>query len=182
MDQSSLPPRHRPAAFSLVELVVVVVVIGLIAAIAVPRLSRGSTAAVESSVKATIAEVQSAIDRYYAEHGRFPGHVPGSGVLLEATFVAQLTKFSDKHGNTSGGNAPPYNYGPYIRRPFPTNPINGLSTVRCNASPTDAVPAGYGWLYIGRPGVFGIVINATEKAKYKLVGHTPDDLALSLGG
>ena len=55
-------------AFSLVELVVVVVILGILASIAIPRLSRGSTGARESALNADLRTLQNAIQCYAVEH------------------------------------------------------------------------------------------------------------------
>ncbi len=56
-------PR-RKRAFSLIELVIVVVIIGIVAAIAIPRMSRGSEGAAESSLVADLSVMRKAIDLY----------------------------------------------------------------------------------------------------------------------
>ncbi len=59
---------RRKRAFSLIELVIVVVIIGIVAAIAIPRMSRGSEGAAESSLVADLSVMRKAIDLYAVEH------------------------------------------------------------------------------------------------------------------
>ncbi len=60
-DMRRSDPR-RKRAFSLIELVIVVVIIGIVAAIAIPRMSRGSEGAAESSLVADLSVMRKAID------------------------------------------------------------------------------------------------------------------------
>ena len=65
----------RKTAFSLVELVIVIVIIGVIAAIAVPRVSRAAIGAKEASLRATVRNIASQVQLYYAEEGTYPGDI-----------------------------------------------------------------------------------------------------------
>lgn len=151
--------RHRKTAFSLVELVIVVVIIGVISAIAVPRISQASSSASVAALEATIANVRKAIDRYYAEHQQFPGYDPGTNTAKNEAFVDQLVLYSDATGKTKTTYTTTYKYGPYLRKPFPKNPFNQLSTVFVKANPGDANPAGdaYGWVAVLSTGDFGVI-------------------------
>lgn len=135
---------RRQAGFSLIELVIVVVIIGIIAAIAIPRISRGSTNAIESSLTANLAVLRSAIDIYAAEHG-------GTFPTL-ADFVAQMTGYTDATGahNGADGSTPGTKdvatgkiYGPYLRKmpPLPVGATKGSTGVAAAAG------AGVGWVY-----------------------------------
>ena len=152
--------RRRAArrAFSLVELVMVVTIIGMIASIAVPRVSAGARSANAAALAATLGSVRTAIDAYYAEHGKYPGYVPGTDTPDGARFVNQLLMYSDAKGDTKPTYGGAYVFGPYLRAPFPTTPINKLSTVHVKAKPGDADPAAgtVGWIAVFSHGYFGI--------------------------
>lgn len=141
--------RHsrQHAAFSLVELVMVVVIISIIAAIAVPRVSHAAKNSQSESIRATIANVGRAIDLFNAEHGRYPGYNPANGTPDGEWFVKQLTQYSDASGDaqtTPGGD---FIYGPYLQKPFPTNPYNGLNTVQVKAGASGAIALdSSGWI------------------------------------
>ena len=145
-------------AFSLVELVIVVVIIGVLSAIAVPRMSSAASSSTVNAIRATLANVRKAIDTYYAEHGKYPGYDPGSGLPSNITFPKQLLMYSDADGNVNATPGSPYFFGPYLRSPFPKNPINELSTVHVKATPTTADPAdsSVGWVAVLSHGYFGI--------------------------
>ena len=135
--------RTKGRAFSLVELVIVLVIIGVIAAIAVPRLTRGATNASATALAADLAALRNAIELYRAEHeGAFP---------TLANFVSQLTQFSDSPGTTFGAAADVANgivYGPYLKG-IPALPVGaqkGSTTVAA------AGAAGVGWVYTAASG------------------------------
>ncbi len=100
--------KHKRTAsgFSLVELVIVVVIVGLLAAIAIPRFSRGAKGATDSALAGDLAVLRNAIEMYAAEHsGNFPA---------AATFTAQLTQYSNLAGATSITKTSTHPYGPYL--------------------------------------------------------------------
>lgn len=150
--------NHRMLAFSLVELVMVVTIIGIISAIAVPRMTTANANATAAYLEATLNNVRKAMDMYFAEHGRFPGHRPGTSQVDHAKFLDQLTQYSDANGNTSPTPGSGHIYGPYLRAPFPRNPFNKLNTVHVKAVVSDPNPAdgSVGWVAVLSDGYFGI--------------------------
>lgn len=158
------PRRRLRGAFSLVELVMVVTIIGIIASIAVPHISSAASRASANALEATVNNVRKAIDVYYAEHSRFPGYDPGTSGPDGNYFVKQLLEFSDSGGSTAQTFAAPFVYGPYLRAPFPVNPVNKLRTVYVKATPADLDPAAgtYGWVAVLSTGDFGILATDTE--------------------
>lgn len=154
----------RVRAFSLVELVIVVTIIGVLASIAVPRISGAATGANSAALQATLASVRKAIDMYYAEHGSYPGYDPSTKAPLGKWFTRQLTMYSDADGNTNATFSTTYEFGPYLRKPFPTNPTNDLETVWVKPAPgaPDPTDGSYGWVAVLSHGYFGIL--ATDAA------------------
>ena len=153
----SLPsPARRPfglkRAFSLVELVIVIVIIGVLAAIAVPRLSRGATTASENALSANLAAMRSAIELFYAEHGQtYPAL---------AKFEDPLTKYSDLSGTTFGDRdtATGVIYGPYLRAvpPLPVGAAKGKTAA------VAAIGDDGGWVYDVTKGTVKANCGATE--------------------
>ena len=171
----------RVRAFSLVELVIVVTIIGVLASIAVPRISGAATGTNSAALQATLASVRKAIDMYYAEHGSYPGYDPSGMTPSGVWFVDQLTMYSDGDGNTNATFSTTYKYGPYLRKPFPTNPTNDLNTVRVKPTPGAPDPAAgsYGWVAVLSHGYFGIL--ATD-ADLEDVGIDDIDVKKGLKG
>lgn len=151
-------PRSGRAAFSLVELVMVVIIIGMLSSVAVPRAAQAARNSRVNALQETIANVRTAVDLYYAEHLRYPGYNPSTGLPDDQKFVEQLLLYTDEQGNTRTTPGTPYVYGPYLRAPFPRNPHNKLATVKVKATPaTPDPPAGsVGWVAVLSHGYFGI--------------------------
>jgi general secretion pathway protein G len=135
--------RVNKKGFTLIELVVVVVIIAIIAAIAIPKMSRGSAGAADSAVAQDLATMRSALELYQTEHnGTYPSNSSA------ATFVNQLTQYTDASGNAQATKDSTHFYGPYLKA-IPTLPVGtnkGLNTI------TVTGPAGtgtFGWYYDG---------------------------------
>lgn len=142
----------------------VVTIIGMVAAIAVPRVSSAATSARVSALTATIAEVQKAIDAYYAEHSKYPGYNPVGGAPDGNAFVQQLTKYTNEAGRPNATYGSPYFFGPYLRAPFPANPFNNLNTVHVKANHASPSPAQgtVGWVAVLSDGSFGLSVTDVQ--------------------
>ncbi|CAN5851874.1 hypothetical protein BH11PLA1_BH11PLA1_12170 [soil metagenome] len=147
---------RRHAAFTLIELVIVVVIIGILAAIAIPRMSRGAAAAGDSALTANLATVRNAFDMFQAEHG---GTFPA---LADA--VDSLTKYTDALGGqplADKDEAKGVIYGPYLRS-VPTLPV-GPS--RGKTAFVAALGGDGGWVYDGKGGVRANVPDSVKDAR-----------------
>ena len=144
--------------FSLIEILVVVVVIGVIAAIAIPRFSRGSAAVADSNLTGNLAVLKNAIELYANEHnGAFPGL---------KTFETQLTQYTDVYGEASTTKDASHAYGPYLRK-VPTLPVGGVGYKNTNTlvdgtSGAPGATAG-GWWYNRNTGDIRANLPDTER-------------------
>jgi general secretion pathway protein G len=74
----------RSRAFTLVELMVVVVILGILAATIIPQFMGTKHEAKVGATKAHIAEIESAIQRFYIHMDRYPTADEGLKVLVES--------------------------------------------------------------------------------------------------
>lgn len=139
----------------MIELVIVVVIIGIIAAIAIPRMSRGVSGASNSALRGDLATLRKALDLYQAEHnGEYPklAKLPGA-----------LTQYSDEAGTdfADDKNAPTGRiFGPYLREipPLPVGPNKGETDFTNTLGTADT-----GWVYDEDTGVIKPNIPALDK-------------------
>jgi general secretion pathway protein G len=74
---------RRPAAFTLIEIMVVVVILGILAATLIPQFIGTTHDAKVSAAKAHVAELESAVDRFYIHMDRYPTMDEGLRVLVD---------------------------------------------------------------------------------------------------
>jgi len=137
----------------------VVMIIGVVAAIAAPRLGRGSTQASISATARDVNILNKAAEMYAAEHwGRFPN---------AADVVLQLTLFTDEAGAFSTARTRRYYLGPYLAAipPAPMGWQQGATGVAQVPTP------GVAWLYNSRKGIFRLAMNAADAPE---PGDDPD--------
>jgi len=147
------------AGFSLVELVVVIVIIGIIAAMAIPRLSRGTAGASDSTLAGNLAIIRNSIHLYAAEHNQnFP---------TQATFIEQLTTYTSYAGADSDTRDATYRFGPYLMAipPCPVGDQTAPTAVAYDAvnSPPTVVADTGGWIYNPNTGEFLANTNVTDQ-------------------
>jgi prepilin-type N-terminal cleavage/methylation domain-containing protein len=132
--------RSDPRGFNLIELIIVVVLIGIIAAVAIPRLSRGSAASGDSQLAGNLAVLRSAIDLYATEHG---GTYPAVD-----KFDGQMTQYTDAQGNVSPAKTSTVIFGPYLRKTpiLPIGANKGSASVVDGATGSPGATAG-AWFY-----------------------------------
>lgn len=129
--------KVRKQAFSLVELVIVLVILGAIAAIAIPRITKGAQGSDIKACQSDLSVMRGAIELYAAEHDAYP---------TIAQLPNALTKRTDKDGSVNASGA----YGPYLVTvpPLKTGAKKGeTAIVAPAANPPTAEVASAGWLY-----------------------------------
>lgn len=159
----SSPRADRGGGFTLVEMLIVITILAIVATIAIPQFSSASQQARENTLKDEMRYLRTQIAVYKAQHEDRPPGYPGGNLAATPTvaaFTAQMTQHSDIVGNTSAAASATFKYGPYLSR-LPTNPINGLDTIRIipNGSPMPAPDGTTGFIY--KPQTLEIIPNLT---------------------
>jgi general secretion pathway protein G len=112
-----LRPDHRPAGFTLVEILIVVLILGILAGIVVPQITTASQESRRNALKGTLYRVRQQLQLYKQEHSAWPND-----------FLRQMTQPTDRAGNTPAnpGNfdRSQFRFGPYLQT-APTNPFTG---------------------------------------------------------
>jgi len=135
--------RISNKGFTLVELLIVVIILAILAAIVVPQFSSSTTDAREAALVSSLANLRSAIDMYYKDHGSYPasalasgatcpggGTAGGGAALSEAAFMSQLSQYTNLAGLACSTTDTTFQYGPYLKKDaMPANPISGISTL-----------------------------------------------------
>ena len=75
--------RTKSSAFTLIEIMVVVVILGILAATIIPQFMGTTTDAKIGAAKSNIAEIESALERYFIHMDRHPTTEEGLKVLVE---------------------------------------------------------------------------------------------------
>jgi len=96
--------RHTARAFTLVELLLVLVILAVLAMVVVPKFTGRSEQARVTAARTDIANLETALDAFEVDCGRFPTSEEGLRVLLEPPAGVQNWR------------------GPYIKRQMPTDP------------------------------------------------------------
>ncbi len=151
--------KERRGGFTLLELVLVIVIIGTIAAIAIPRLSRGAAGASNAALQGSLAVLRKAIDLYATEHG---GTLPTKDGVEN-----QLLLYSDALGNTQATRDTTFMYGPYLAN-LPALPVGER---KGNTHIANKNGDGVGWIYKQNTGTIRANTKGGEKddagVKYK---------------
>jgi len=115
------------SGFTLVEILIVVVILGILAAIVIPQFTEASTEAKLSSLCTDLQTVRSQIELYKVQHNDV--------APAFATFVAQMTTYSDIDGATNATKDPAngFIYGPYLQK-IPVNQFNDKQDVNGNGT------------------------------------------------
>jgi general secretion pathway protein G len=104
-----LASRPR-SAFTLIELLLVLVILAVLAAVVVPKFTKRSEQARESAAKADISNLETALDVFETDNGRYPTTEEGLAALLDAPANAKNWKgpYVKKIPQDPWGN--PYSY------------------------------------------------------------------------
>ena len=99
--------RYNQDGFTLIEIMVVILILGLLATIVVQSLRGAADKAKRTKAQADLAEIKTALDRYYLDNGYYPTTDQGLQALVSPP--------------TSGRTPGNYQSGGYIER-LPADP------------------------------------------------------------
>ena len=99
--------RYNQDGFTLIEIMVVILILGLLATIVVQSLRGAADKAKTTKAQADLAEIKTALDRYYLDNGFYPTTDQGLSSLVSPP--------------SSGRTPANYEAGGYIER-LPTDP------------------------------------------------------------
>ena len=107
--------KAKKSGFTLVEILIVVVILGILAAIVIPQFTEASIEAKFSSLRTDLQTLRSQIELYKINHNDIPPSF--------ASFMLQMTTYSDIDGNTNAAKTPVFCFGPYLQK-IPVNQFN----------------------------------------------------------
>src|SRR4051812_20511111 len=76
--------RHRHNAFTLIELLLVMVILVVLAAVVVPKFTSRSEQARVTAAKTDLTNLETALDAFEIDNGRYPSSDEGLGALAQA--------------------------------------------------------------------------------------------------
>ena len=139
--------------FTLVELLIVVIILALLAAIVVPQFASSTEDAKLASLDTTLANVRSAIDLYFQQHGEYPGAltavdaacataggtdgtgIGGAGATGAQAFSDQMSLYTNNNGGACSVKTTAFKFGPYLKKAaLPANPITTVATLEVIAT------------------------------------------------
>lgn len=173
MKQAKLSNISLQAGFTLVELLIVVVILAILAGILVPQFSSATDDAKMSALDSNLANVRSAIELYFQQHGHYPGSVTAAGTACaegpggatgtgaldtQAALISHLSLYSDINGEGCTKSDANFKYGPYMKKAkMPTNPFTNIDTVAISTAGSlgmVSVVVNGGWKYDTGTGQF----------------------------
>lgn len=78
---------RRTCGFTLLELLVAMALVAMLLSLAVPRYLGGVDRAKEAVLKQNLAVMRDAIDKYFGDHGQYPGSLD---ILVERRYLRRI--------------------------------------------------------------------------------------------
>jgi general secretion pathway protein G len=111
--------QDRILGFTLIEVMLVVILLAILAMIVIPNLGQASTDTKISSLRTNLQTIRTQIQNYRMQHMDYP----------DATFEAQMTRFTDKAGDAMAARDETHTVGPYLLS-IPINPVSQSCAIR----------------------------------------------------
>jgi general secretion pathway protein G len=96
--------KSRRSAFTLIELLLVLVILAVLAAVVVPKFTNRSEQARNAAARTDVAVIETALDAFEIDNGRYPTSEEGLSALLDEPTNLKNWK------------------GPYLKRGIPIDP------------------------------------------------------------
>ena len=112
--------RRNQKGFTLVEMLVVITIIGILAALAIPNMTRARVKAKEAEVKANLHVIQAALERFYTDHSQYPAYIGGGDQGGWYRFQARM---EDINNEDARWLIDPLIEKGYIEQSYPKNPF-----------------------------------------------------------
>ena len=132
MAKGPLSRNHKRGGFTLVELLIVVIILAILAAIVVPQFATSTDDAKEAALDSTLANIRDVLDLYFAQHGEYPAALPDgkTAANTQATFISQLSLYTDADGDSQDTKDATHTYGPYLKLPqVPKEPMSNSRAI-----------------------------------------------------
>lgn len=144
-------PGQGRRGFTLIEILIVVVILGILAALVIPQFTHATHEARESTLRDCLRYLRSQMVVFQAQHRDVAPGYPNCDPTQTpdaATFLDQMTRFSDEMGNTAVVASSVCHFGPYLSQ-MPSNPLTSLPgiLVVTGATPAPDASQPYGWIY-----------------------------------
>jgi general secretion pathway protein G len=143
--------HRRQRGFTLIEIMIVIIILGILAAIVMPAFSDATHEARENTLKDCLRYMRNEITIFTAQHRDVPPGYPGGSLTAApdaATFVSQMTSYSDEMCNLNATPSDVFHFGQYLSS-MPVNPLNSQNGVWVVTGVTPAPDASqpFGWIY-----------------------------------
>jgi general secretion pathway protein G len=104
--------RHSRRGFTLIELLLVMVILAILAAIVVPKFTNRSEDAKKARAQTDISNMETALDAYEVDNGRYPSSDEGLNALVNQPGTATNWKgpYLKRLNNDAWGNAYVYRF------------------------------------------------------------------------
>jgi type II secretory pathway pseudopilin PulG len=165
----------------VLEVLIAVVILGLVAWLTIPRLSPAAQAPDAGIVlRQRIRVLRVAIERYYQDHGAYPGKRSDgrNPAASEAAAVAQLTGCTDMDGQVADQADELHRFGPYLSAgvpPCPAEPRAGMTGMHVvsGATPVTFLPEAVqaGWVYNCDTGMVAANSNGADASGRPLASY-----------
>ena len=154
--------RRITRGFTLIEILIVVVILGIVSSIVIPQFSNATRESREATLKDCLRYLRTQITVFKAQHRDVAPGYPNGDVTApadSATFVQDMTMYSDELCNLSANQTNAFPYGTYLSQ-MPYNPVssqNGIWVVNGGAMPAPDQTQPFGWIY--NPQTLQIIAN-----------------------